>query len=98
VINRRVVDRFLVGKQAQGGHMRAVDVGGALILYSHGTPIAYRLETDLPIYVDDRPYSVTTGREWRHLTAAAFNVEYVPHAVFRERVKVMGIQLGRPAG
>lgn len=99
--NINVFRAFAEGREAQGGSVRSVRTeSNTFVLYSYGTPIAYRTGhpgdvTSAVGVFDDRSYSVTTSKQ-RTQAERCFAPNRVvrrEHKLFRQQLAELGADL-----
>lgn len=94
--NQQVFKAFANGTEAHANNVRSVKLGmGTTVLYSYGTPIAYRLlgtERQAIGVFDAQRYSVTTSKQ-RSQAMREFPAAYVTeheHEAFRNELCALG--------
>jgi hypothetical protein len=99
--HRDVAEKFVQGEVAVGDHMYSyhpVRNEKPIVLYSYSTPIAYFYDDDWPIFFDETGYSTSTRIQQSKIRQAAKiagkECVLMPQSEFREKLKLLGVNLG----
>ena len=94
--NREVFEQFAVGQPADGGNVRSVRHGTkTVVLYSYGTPVAFRVDGGEGVRFDARSHSPTTSKQVTQAKRACLGQEVTDlrHELFRKAVDILGADL-----
>lgn len=97
--HEEVFAAFARGRALDGGAVKTLLLRGGdgetIVLYSYGTPVAFRELGHAAACFDERTYSMATARDMAGARAACAEPVTVPHEPFRLALRLLGADLSR---